>query len=267
MLMITIPHSGEQIPENANWLKKLPEEILMCDVDRFVDRLYEPTIQKLNIPYIKTQWHRYAGDLNRLAEDVDCDSVIGNPNPSGQFSRGFIWVKTTLNYKLLPQPISATDHQQLKALIFDPFHAQIKTVSETLSKSHKNIYHLDLHSMPSVGTSEHRDPGEKRADIVVSDSKGKSSSKAFVDLVISSYKNQGFNVAYNWPYFGGRLTEAYGKPTQGHHTVQVELNRGLYMDETSKKWLDGKALDTQSRLSKALSSVYDGLRIADKAII
>jgi N-formylglutamate amidohydrolase len=120
--------------------------------------------------------------------------------------------------------------------------------------------------MPSVGTAEHRDPGERRADIVVSDSKGKSSSKVFVDLIMNAYKRQGFTVAYNWPYFGGRLTESYGRPDQGHHTVQVELNRALYMDEASKKWLDDKALDTQKRLSEAISSIYHGLEIAKKSI-
>ena len=234
MLMITIPHSGEEIPSFVQWLNALPEPVVMCDVDRYVDQIYEPSIVKLAIPFVKTQWHRYIGDLNRFDSDVDCDSVMGNSNPSGKFKRGFIWVQTTTNQILLPQPVSVEVHKKLVELIYNPFHKSVQEVSDKIMKDFKKVYHLDLHSMPSKGTKEHRDPGESRADVVVSDNFGKSSEKKFVDLVIESYKKQGFSVAHNWPYYGGRVTERYGLPEKNHHTVQVELNRKLYMDEGSK---------------------------------
>ena len=60
--------------------------------------------------------------------------------------------------------------------------------------------------MPSVGTSFHKDPGEKRADIVVSDAHGKSVPKEYCDLVVSSYQSAGFQVKVNWPYVGGGIT-------------------------------------------------------------
>ena len=58
--LVTIPHSGEDIPDLTPWLKSLSEEILMCDVDRFVDLLYQPSLEALQIPFVKTRWHRYA---------------------------------------------------------------------------------------------------------------------------------------------------------------------------------------------------------------
>ena len=41
----------------------------------------------------------------------------------------------------------------------------------------------------------------------------------------------GYLVARNKPYAGGFITEHYGRPDEGLHALQVEINRGLYMNE------------------------------------
>jgi N-formylglutamate deformylase len=259
-LFVTIPHSGERVPDFCNWLSGLPEEILMCDVDRFVDRLYEPALSTLQIPALKTDWHRYAADLNRIPEDIDQDSVEGNQNPSGSNDRGFHWVVTTYNHRLMPKPMPLKDHQQLVKLVYEPFHESVRNQYRKLfSQGCKNVYQIDAHSMPSLGTKMHRDPGESRAEIVVSDCKGKSCDPAFVDLVISSYVRAGFKVAYNWPYFGGRVSEQYGQPKLGQQAIQVEMNRALYMDEGTKKWLPEKAEKVQKQIGTALERIRKAL--------
>ncbi len=259
-LIVTIPHSGEKVPDQTPWLKSLPEEVLMCDVDRFVDFLYEPTLHKLHIPYVKTEWHRYAADLNRVPEDVDATSVIGNSNPAGMHNRGFHWVITTYKHQLMKEPMSPEAHNELVKLVYEPFHAGVRKLYADLhEKGFKKTYHIDAHSMPSLGTSEHRDPGELRADIVVSDSKGKSCDPRFKDLVIAAYASAGFKVGYNWPYFGGRVTEQYGDPKREQHTLQVELNRSLYMDEKTKKLKPEEAKKVQEKLLFAISYVRNNL--------
>lgn len=258
-LFVTIPHAGEQVPEITPWLKNLPEPTLMRDVDRYVDVLYASSIELLRLPFVKTDWHRYAADLNRIPSDVDAGTVIGSQNPEGSFSRGFHWAHTTLKEKLMHGPMSGEDHQKLVDLIYEPFHREVRSQYETGFASGPAVYHLDLHSMPSVGTSEHRDPGQFRADVVISDCKGLSASKKFVDLVIVSYARAGLKVGYNWPYFGGRVSEQYGAPKKGQHAVQVELNRALYMDEESKKLLPEKSQALQKKLEIALQMIVSGL--------
>ncbi|MGZ3745212.1 MAG: N-formylglutamate amidohydrolase, partial [Pseudobdellovibrionaceae bacterium] len=153
-LLVTIPHSGEKIPSQAAWLQGLPEEILMCDVDRYVDFLYEPSLQKLQLPYATTEWHRYAGDLNRLAEDVDASSVEGNANPAGMHRRGFLWTITTYNHQLLPKPVSPKIYHELVKLIYEPFHATVRKLYENFEKAGRTkVFHIDAHSMPSKGTA------------------------------------------------------------------------------------------------------------------
>lgn len=259
--MITIPHSGEKIPDEAPWLKNLPETLLMYDVDRYVDRLYEPIIKKHNLPSVKTDWHRYAVDLNRLPDDVDQDSVENHKNPSGKFPRGLHWAITTMGEKLMPKPISQATHDILVKKYFEPFHEQVRATSQKMKQQGATeIYHIDAHSMPSVGTKEHRDPGQARADIVVSDCEGKSCSPWFKDLVIKSFENAGFKVAYNWPYLGGRVTETYGRPKENHHSIQVELKRGLYMDEKTKAFLPGPSAEVQKKLESAIAAIISALQ-------
>lgn len=256
---VTIPHSGEKIPDLTPWLLNLNEPMLMRDVDRYVDRLYIDSLNELGIPFVKTEWHRYAVDLNRLPEDIDQTSVMGAHQEKG-FERGFHWSMTTFKEKLILQPMSFDTHKKLTELIYEPFHRQVKKQYEELrAKTHKHtIYHLDLHSMPSVGTSMHQDPGERRADIVISDSHQKSCSRDFRDLVIAAYVTAGFKVGYNWPYKGGRLTEEYGRPQVGQQVLQVEMNRALYMNEETKKINPDYQIVSQ-RLKMALSYVQENL--------
>ena len=250
-----MPHSGEKIPDECEWLLGLPETTAMCDVDRYIDRIYQPTLEEFLIVFHKTEWHRYAVDLNRIPEDVDSSSVVGSLNKPGTNNRGFHWVETTLGQSLMTQPMSFELHQNLKQKIYDPFHLKIRNIYQDFFKmNHKNIYHLDAHSMPSVGTSMHRDPGQIRADIVISDSLGKSCSKKFRDLVIAAYVTAGFKLGYNWPYVGGRLTEQYGQPEKGQHTIQVELNRALYMDENTKKLNEGFE-EIRKKIAQAISYI------------
>ncbi len=251
---VTIPHSGETIPSEAPWLGSLPAPVLLRDVDRFVDQLYKSAIEQHCIPHITATCHRYVIDLNRLADDYDQDSVAGASLPSGTHPKGLHWSVTTFGERLISQPMPKALHDLLVKNYYEPFHAQMKQMVQKFAAG-KQIFHLDLHSMPSQGTAMHNDPGQKRADIVVSDFHGKSARKDFVDAVIEAYKGQGFEVAYNWPYFGGGITQMYGRPEQGHHTVQVELNRSLYMNEDTKEKSD-HFLAAQTKLSQALSKIF-----------
>lgn len=260
-LLVTIPHSGEEIPAEAAWLSHLEERLLMYDVDRYVDELYAPTLNELKIAWIKTHWHRYACDLNRLASDVDVASVIGSENLRGTFPRGLHWSMTTTGEPLMPGPISIDRHNAIVAKCLTPFHEAVADVAEIVRPKNLRsraapLYHLDLHSMPSFGTREHRDPGEWRADLVISNQDGASSSKEFFEMICAVGRAQGFEVRQNWPYKGGRITEAYGRPHEGWETVQIELNRKLYMDEKSKRKNPILFHATQSRVCRMLAQIH-----------
>jgi N-formylglutamate deformylase len=170
------------------------------------------------------------------------------------------WVKTTRGNQLMPGPMTEALHKQLVERYFNPFHDDVRDMYGFFrEKGAVKIFHLDAHSMPSKGTSAHKDPGETRADIVVSDWEGKSCEVSFKDLVMEAYKQTGLKVAYNWPYIGGRVTQTYGQPQKGQHTIQVEISRALYMNEENKQWIPDKAQALSQKLLSAVQYIYERL--------
>lgn len=255
-LFVTIPHSGEKIPDEAEWLKGLSEPVQMCDVDRFVDVLYRPALDELELPHIVADWHRYVVDLNRLPGDIDQASVVGAEQSAGVHPTGFHWVVTTKGDQLMRNPISMDLHDHLTKNYWRPFHDEVEATYRKLSVSAENpVFQLDAHSMPSMGTEKHRDPGESRAEIVISDQNGKSCDADYRDLVVESYRSAGFEVKTNWPYLGGRVTQTYGQPQIGQNCIQVELNRALYMNEETKQLNESLSQEISQKIKQALAQI------------
>jgi len=87
---------------------------------------------------------------------------------------------------------------------------------------------IDCHSMPSMaGTKDDR----PRADIVLGDRYGTSCVGIVAEVVDDTFRALGYAVSRNKPYAGGFITEHYGNPAAGLHSIQIEINRALYMDE------------------------------------
>lgn len=254
-LFITIPHAGEWIPPETPWLEKLSREVLLLDIDRFVDELYAPAIAELGLPFVTTKVHRYAADLNRYPDDIDASSVEGALLPAGKHAKGFHWVKSTQGHLTTPSPMPRAVHEQIVARYHDSFHEQIASVIARLRSGAPEIYHLDCHSMPSYGTEAHEDAGSRRPEIVLSDFEGRSTKPEFLGRLHELFQSEGFEVRINWPYKGGRITQRYGKPETGHHTVQIEINRAIYMDEQTRERKPGSFEALQGKLTRILSQL------------
>lgn len=257
---VSIPHSGERVPDQVTWLQDLAEPTLMRDVDRFVDKLYQPAIAELGLELVQTPWHRYVVDLNRREDEYDLGAADGAPFEKGKHPKGLHWRVTTIGEELIKQPMSAELHQSLVESYYQPFHRQLHEKRQEFLDRFGVCYHLDLHSMPSKGTDLHPDPGEDRAEVVVSDYHGQSSTEEFKAIVIKAYQHAGFEVAYNWPYVGGGITQRYGKPDEGFNTIQIELNRKLYMDEQTKQLRPELTQSLQVKLTSALKEVAEQLK-------
>ena len=259
-ILVSIPHNGEQVVEECPWLKELDEVTLMFDVDRFVAKMYQAGLEQYQIPRVITPYHRYVVDCNRWPSDVDSDSLEGSPNPSGSHPTGLHWRKTTAGHVLFKKPLSQQLHKNIINKYYKGFFQNIDSLYENLNKAGaKNIYHLDLHSMPSRGTSAHKDPGENRADIVIGNENGKTATAEWTEQVMTAYRNQGFEVRLNHPYTGGTIVEKYGSPLKGRQALMIELNRKLYMDEKSKQIIPAKAEPIKKLLNKVIFEIYNKL--------
>ena len=74
-----------------------------------------------------------------------------------------------------------------------------------------------------------------RADVVLGDRYGTSCVAVVAEVIETTLRQQGYAVSRNKPYAGGFITEHYGNPASGLHTIQLELNRAIYMDERRRE--------------------------------
>jgi N-formylglutamate amidohydrolase len=72
-----------------------------------------------------------------------------------------------------------------------------------------------------------------RPDFIIGDRYGTSASAELSRAALHFLEDMGFNAVRNKPYAGGFITEHYGRPVRGLHALQIEVNRALYVDETT----------------------------------
>ena len=88
--------------------------------------------------------------------------------------------------------------------------------------------------MNSVGGSQGvGGAGRARADFVLGDRDGSTCDPALTALVQRTLQSMGYDVKVNDPFKGVALVQAYSDPAAGRHSLQIEINKRLYMDETT----------------------------------
>jgi N-formylglutamate amidohydrolase len=112
--------------------------------------------------------------------------------------------------------------------LYKPYHRALRRLINRVHQSFGTVVVVDCHSMPSIGVS--RDE-PRRPDVVIGDRYGTSCAAQLADLVEKTMRRLGYSVGRNKPYAGGFITEHYGNPASGLHSIQLELNRAVYMDE------------------------------------
>jgi N-formylglutamate deformylase len=75
-------------------------------------------------------------------------------------------------------------------------------------------------------------PVARSADFIVSDLDGRSAAGEVTSSVVGVLRDLGYRVAVNDPYKGGEIVKRLGAPAAGIHSIQVEINRALYLDES-----------------------------------
>ena len=124
--------------------------------------------------------------------------------------------------------ISVDDALGRIELLYKPYHRALRRLINRAHQTFGTVVVVDCHSMPSVGVS--RDE-PRRPDVVIGDRYGTSCAPLLADTVEGTMSRLGYSVGRNKPYAGGFITEHYGNPASGLHTIQLELNRAIYMDE------------------------------------
>lgn len=254
-LVVSVPHAGTQVPDVDAPLLRASGAALLRDADAFVDRLVARA-PSLGAPLLVARVSRYVLDLNRAPDDVDHEVCPEQPRPARASARGLVWRTSTDGVALMTRPLSLQELRSRIDRLHAPYHATLTTLLEERRQRFGFAVLLDAHSMPSTGRPGHTDPGARRADIVPGDLRGASCARSLSRLVAEHFEAGGFRVKANDPYMGGYITKAHGRPTQGVHAIQLEVNRDLYLEEEAVRWEAGKA----ARLQGAVEGLLEKLR-------
>ena len=227
-VVVSCPHAGRYYPETLVTAGSVGIEALRDLEDFAVDRLLDG-LSCTNIAGISSNIARAYLDVNRPEDALD-PAMFDEPVSAAKQSR-----KVMAGYGLLPRLTGARslihDHllpadeiQQRIALAYRPYHSQLKQLLDNARQQHQRYLLVDCHSMPDVDHQNKRLP-----DVVLGDCHGRTLAPEIGKALDDYIRALGFSLGWNNPYSGGFITGHYGSATSSGQSLQIEINRALYM--------------------------------------
>lgn len=239
-VVLDSPHSGTQYPEDFGYVCDLAT--LRRAEDTHVEKLYR-FAPALGCAWIEAHFPRSYLDANRNTSEVDFDMLTGHwPHADAsndpavlsklRLGKGLIWRVTDDGVPLYGRRLRVAEVENRIANCWQPYHAAVGAAIEAAHARHGYSIHINCHSMPEIASSHATDyPGLAHADFVLGNRDHTTASQALVNQMKEQLVALGYSVEINHPYKGVELVRRYGNPAQHRHSVQVEINRKLYMHE------------------------------------
>ncbi|MGC3987639.1 MAG: N-formylglutamate amidohydrolase [Pseudorhodoferax sp.] len=238
-VVLDSPHSGTVYP--ADFRAALPQATLRRAEDTHVEKLYA-FAPSLGVGWIEAHFPRIYLDANRDTTELDTGLLDGPwPHPvttdpvvlqKVRLGKGLIWKCTDEGEAIYDRVLSVDEIQARIARCWQPYHAAVAAELDAAHARHGHCIHINCHSMPAVAASHATlHPGLHHADFVVGDRDGSTADSALSQALCAFLRARGYSVDYNHPYKGVELVRRHGRPAEHRHSIQVEINRGLYMDE------------------------------------
>jgi N-formylglutamate amidohydrolase len=230
------PHSGRVYPQTFLSASRLDSLALRRSEDCYVEELFS-FVAGLGAPLLFAHFPRAYLDVNR--EPYELDPALfreGLPHFANTQSVRVVGGLGTIARivseadEIYREPLTVGAALERINRLYEPYHSTLRALLEEAKALFGFAVLIDCHSMPS---SPMIDQGIGRPDFVLGDRFGTSCSSDLIRLASGQLRSLGHAVVLNKPYAGGYITEHYGKPHEGIHALQVEVNRALYMDEAS----------------------------------
>ncbi len=238
-IVINSPHSGRVYLDSFMEKSRLGHLAIRKSEDFMVDYLVEGATE-FGMSMLRANFPRAYLDVNREPFELDPTMFEGKlpdyvNTRSMRVSSGLGTIARIVaeGEGIYASNLSVTEGLARIEELYRPYHA---TLGHLLARTHVEFgvaILLDCHSMPSSGGRAGVDGA--RPDFILGDRFGSSCSPKILHNVRTLLTDMGYRVEINKPYAGGFITEHYGRPENGLHALQIEINRSIYMDETRIK--------------------------------
>jgi N-formylglutamate amidohydrolase len=239
-MVFNSPHSGHELPAELLRQSVLHENQLRASEDSYVDELFVGCIEA-GAPLMRALFSRSFLDLNREPYELDARMFQGKLPAyvnvtSPRVASGLGTIPRTVGEGLLiyDGPIQFEEALTRIETYYRPYH---RTLGNLLDQAHSATGFallVDCHSMPSSAVAHMKGNAGPTPDIVLGDRFGSACGEDIVNLIETHLHSAGLRVLRNKPYSGGFFTENHGRPRQSRHAIQIEINRNLYMDESTR---------------------------------
>lgn len=233
-LLCDSPHSGVMYPRDFK--TRLPASVMRSGEDTYVDELWS-SLPQYGAVLLAANFPRIYIDPNREESDIDPD-ILEEPWPSrlhptekSALGHGLVWWQTR-GQDIYEHKLFVADVENRILKYYRPYHQALAEQSNALYERFGALWHLNLHSMPSDAYEALGITTDKRlADFVLGDRDGTTCEPGLIEVMEQFLRGRGYSVARNDPYKGVALIARMGRPDERRHSMQVEINRALYMDE------------------------------------
>jgi N-formylglutamate deformylase len=236
--ILNSPHSGRIYPREFIENSRLDQIGIRRSEDHFVDELFFAGVRH-GAPMLAANFPRAYVDVNREPYELDPTMFEGRLPPyaniaSVRVAGGLGTVPRIVgeNMEIYRTKMPVEEALLRVEHIYKPYHAALRRLIARTHARFGRAVLIDCHSMP--GNIRISGSGI-RPDFIIGDRYGTSASSELSRLALKLLEDQGFAAVRNKPYAGGFITEHYGRPARGLHALQIEVNRGLYIDETTLK--------------------------------
>jgi len=258
------PHSGTIRPADFDTI--VPSKMLRRSEDMFVDELFADVPGAGGV-LIAAQFPRAYIDPNRGLKDLDqrlLDAPWPEPLRPGDKSRmehGLVWRVCPPDLPMYDRRLSPNEVVRRIDGYWRPYHRCMSHTMERLHRDYGSVWHVNCHSMPaSAPVQAGAVNGSRFVDFVLGDRDGTTCDRAFTRMVADVLRGFGYRVTINDPYKGVELVRAFGAPDAGRHSLQIEINRALYMNEVTFEWNAGFA-DLRANMASLAAVICDFARV------
>lgn len=251
-MILSVPHCGTEFPEELkdDYNAKMMDS--PDDTDWFVHKLYN-FASDLGITIIYARYSRWVIDLNRDPESAplydDGRIITGLTTTTDFFGKNI--------YKSEDKIPNQKEVERRLTKYYWPYYQKIISLLEERKLEFGKVLLWDAHSIRRSVPTIRKD---FFPDMILGNNDEKTAHPSLIQTALNNLRSGQFEVNHNTPFKGGHITRFFGHPESNIHSLQLEMNKILYMDDTETEFNEKRANQMRAILKPTFEKLIEELQ-------